>query len=96
MDASNVNIPRFDRLPRAVAIDLDGTLLDSRTQVSERNAAAVRRCVAAGIPVIMVSARGDKLDQEYARNMGADGYIIKPFNSKELLDTVSRFFKDPK
>ena len=57
MDASNVNIPRFDRLPRAVAIDLDGTLLDSRTQVSERNAAAVRRCVAAGIPVIIATSR---------------------------------------
>ena len=45
--------------------------------------------VTEGIPVIMVSARGEKLDQEYARDMGADGYITKPFSPQELLNTVA-------
>ena len=40
------------------------------------------------IPVVMVSARGDKLDQDYAMQMGADGYITKPFMSQELLEIV--------
>ena len=44
-------------------------------------------------PVIMVSARGDKLDREYAGDMGVDGYIIKPFDAQELLDTVNSLFK---
>ena len=43
------------------------------------------------IPVIMVTAREDKLDREYSRDMGADGYVTKPFGSRELLDTVNRF-----
>ena len=48
-----------------------------------------------GIPVIMVSARGDRLDQEYAKDMGADGYITKPFNARELWDTVNRLLTNP-
>ena len=40
------------------------------------------------IPVVMVSARGDKLDRDYALEMGADGYITKPFMSQELLEIV--------
>ena len=47
------------------------------------------------VPIIMVSARGDKLDQEYSREMGADGYITKPFSSKTLLDTVNRLLTSP-
>ena len=45
------------------------------------------------VPVIMVSARGDKLDQEYARDMGADSYITKPFMSQELLEKVDRLLQ---
>lgn len=40
------------------------------------------------IPVVMMSARGDKLDQDYALQMGADGYVTKPFMSRELLEKV--------
>jgi two-component system alkaline phosphatase synthesis response regulator PhoP len=43
-----------------------------------------------GIPVIIISARGQELDQEYARDMGADGYITKPFGLRDLLETVHR------
>ena len=48
------------------------------------------------ILVIMVSAREDKLDQEYAKEMGADGYVIKPFRSWELLYTVNSLLTNPK
>ena len=48
-----------------------------------------------GIPVVMLTAIGHKLDQEYARDMGADGYIVKPFGAQELRDTVSRFLVNP-
>jgi two-component system alkaline phosphatase synthesis response regulator PhoP len=44
----------------------------------------------AAIPVVMMSARGDTLDQDYAREMGADGYVTKPFMSRELLDMVGK------
>ena len=43
------------------------------------------------IPIVMLTAMADKLDQEYSRDMGADGYITKPLSSKTLLDTVEHF-----
>ena len=45
------------------------------------------------IPVIMVTARWQTPDQEYAREMGANGYIVKPFRPKQLLETVSNHLK---
>ena len=47
------------------------------------------------IPVIIVSARGHELDQEYASDMGADAYITKPFESSDLLNTIKRFLATP-
>ncbi|HEX9897101.1 MAG TPA: HAD family hydrolase [Dehalococcoidales bacterium] len=44
-------------MPRAIAIDLDGTLLNSQTQLSERNQRALERCIARGIPVIIATSR---------------------------------------
>ena len=41
------------------------------------------------IPVIMVTARWQPLDQEYAQDMGADGYIVKPFDTRELMDKIN-------
>jgi len=43
------------------------------------------------IPIIIVSVRTDKLDQEYCKSMGADGYLTKPFSFEALLDTVKHF-----
>lgn len=43
------------------------------------------------IPVIMVTARWQPLDQEYAAEMGADGYIVKPFDHRELIDKINEF-----
>jgi Cof subfamily protein (haloacid dehalogenase superfamily) len=52
-----MNIPDFKTIPRAIAIDLDGTLLNSQTQLSERNHRALERCIAHGIPVIIATSR---------------------------------------
>ena len=52
-----MNLPRFEKPPAAVAIDLDGTLLNSRTQLSERNHAAINKCLERGIPVIIATSR---------------------------------------
>jgi Cof subfamily protein (haloacid dehalogenase superfamily) len=43
--------------PALIAIDLDGTLLNSSGQVSERTAAALRAAVAAGIVIAPATAR---------------------------------------
>ncbi len=43
------------------------------------------------IPVIMVSVRTDKLDQDYSKMMGADDYITKPFSIPALRDKVKQY-----
>ena len=43
------------------------------------------------IPVIMVSVRTDKLDQDYSQEMGADDYITKPFSIEALRDKVKQY-----
>jgi DNA-binding response OmpR family regulator len=43
------------------------------------------------IPVIMLTAVGHELNKKFAMEMGADGYITKPFTREELLDAISRF-----
>lgn len=40
------------------------------------------------IPIIMVSAKGEVFDKVLGLELGADDYIIKPFDSKELVARV--------
>ena len=40
------------------------------------------------IPIIILSAKSEDSDKVLGLSMGADDYIIKPFNSQELLTRV--------
>ena len=42
------------------------------------------------IPVIMFTALGKESDKEKARKMGADGYVVKPFDAEDLLAEVKK------
>jgi Cof subfamily protein (haloacid dehalogenase superfamily) len=52
-----MNLPEFAKLPGAIAIDLDGTLLNSKNRLSERNHNALEKCILRGIPVIIATGR---------------------------------------
>jgi len=41
-----------------------------------------------GVPIIMLTARGDEVDRVAGLDAGADDYIVKPFSTKELLARV--------
>jgi two-component system phosphate regulon response regulator PhoB len=41
-----------------------------------------------GVPIIMLTARGDEVDRVAGLDAGADDYIAKPFSTKELLARV--------
>lgn len=43
------------------------------------------------IPVIFLTAKGQKLDVEEGLSTGADDYLIKPFSPEKLLQKVSDF-----
>lgn len=67
--------------PRVVLLDLnlpDGDGLALAREVSARP----------GIGTIMVTARSDEIDRIIGLEVGADDYITKPFNPRELLARV--------
>ena len=45
------------------------------------------------LPVIMLSAKGEVFDKVLGLEMGADDYIIKPFDSKELIARVKAILR---
>jgi len=42
-----------------------------------------------GIPVVMLTGIAYELNKKLSQQMGTDGYITKPFDSKSLLDGIS-------
>jgi CheY-like chemotaxis protein len=43
------------------------------------------------VPVVMVSAIGHKLNAKLSAEVGADGYITKPFSVEGLLEAIARY-----
>ena len=43
-----------------------------------------------GVPVVMVTSRSSAADRRKAEELGADGYVVKPYRDEELLATIRR------
>lgn len=43
------------------------------------------------IPVIMVTAKREKWDEDFAKICGCDGYIFKPFEYKQIEEVLGKF-----
>ncbi len=76
MKGSDISLvlPEFIRPPDAVAVDLDGTLLDSNTCLSARNRAALERCTKEGIPVIIATSRPARSVRRFCGKEFINGY----------------------
>ncbi len=48
-----------------------------------------------GIPIIMLTARGDESDKIVGLELGADDYITKPFSIKELVARIHAVLRRP-
>jgi two-component system response regulator RegX3 len=42
-----------------------------------------------GVPIIVISARGDEVDRVVGLELGADDYLVKPFGIRELLARIN-------
>ena len=47
------------------------------------------------IPIIVVSAKATTADQDAARSVGADGYLVKPFSTADLEMTIANALVEP-
>ena len=49
----------------------------------------------AGVPVIMLTAKGDESDKVIGLELGADDYVTKPFSVKELVARIHAVLRRP-
>jgi Cof subfamily protein (haloacid dehalogenase superfamily) len=61
---------------RLIAIDIDGTLLDSQGQVSQANLDVLRRAHEAGVETVLVTGRRHRFALPIAEQLGFDLWII--------------------
>ena len=61
---------------KLVAIDLDGTLLNSYGEISQRNKDAIQKAIDRGVEVMIASGRPISSAKSYASEIGANNYIV--------------------
>ncbi len=90
-----MKIPDFIKLPRAVAIDLDGTLLNNKLQISVRNTNAIKACHKTNIPIIIASARAERAIRRLSSTDVLDRCSLVPSNGAIIkgVAPLSGFFK---
>jgi hypothetical protein len=82
---------RFD----LIALDLDGTLLDSQERISLRNRRAIENALAAGIRIVLVTGRGVDMPIRVSRELGLNlpvicchGALTKDFGANRTLGHI--------
>lgn len=90
LEASNgeeaINIVRIEQ-PDLVLMDILMPKLDGYTVCNQIKSDEATRA----IPVVMLTGIGHELNKKLALQMGADGYITKPFSLQHLLDMVEHY-----
>ena len=61
---------------RLIAIDIDGTLLDSKVEISPANLTALHRAHEAGVEIVLVTGRRHKFALPVAQSLGFDLWLI--------------------
>jgi two-component system alkaline phosphatase synthesis response regulator PhoP len=71
--------------PDIILMDLMMPKTDGYTACSEIKADQATKM----IPVIILTAVGHEFNKKFAMEMGAEGYITKPFTAQELTDVIN-------
>ncbi|WP_338469507.1 Cof-type HAD-IIB family hydrolase [Niallia sp. XMNu-256] len=61
---------------KLIAIDLDGTLLNDETTISERNIAAIKRAIEQGIEIVVATGRANFDATMFFKEIGLSPWII--------------------
>ena len=83
-----VNMARKEK-PDLVLMDLMMPKMDGYTSCHVIKTEPVTKA----IPVVMLTAVDHELNVKLGQELGADGYITKPFRSQDLLDSVDSFLR---
>ena len=51
----------------------------------------IREQVSSDLPIIIVTTQGEEYARHLGLSKGADGYLIKPINARELRETVTKY-----
>ena len=73
-----------DFKPDLIVCDIMMPVMDGYTVLQELEKDHGTSC----IPFIFLSAKADRTDMRLGMNLGADDYLTKPFQKKELLDAI--------
>ncbi|MDH4269513.1 MAG: response regulator, partial [Dehalococcoidia bacterium] len=71
--------------PDLILMDLIMPKMDGYAACSEIKADQSTK----GIPVVILTAVGHELNKKFATEMGAAGYVTKPFNIQDLINVIS-------
>jgi len=84
------SIPDTRELDRILANQRIDLIVLDLMMPGEDGLSVCRRLRAAGsaIPIIMLTAKGDEVDRIVGLEMGADDYLPKPFNPRELVARI--------
>ncbi|ASP33760.1 response regulator [Labrenzia sp. VG12] len=81
----------MDRLLASNRVDL--ILLDLMLPGEDGISICRRLRASSSVPIIIVSAKGEDIDRVVGLEVGADDYVPKPFNPRELIARVRALFR---
>lgn len=70
------------------SVDLDLVLIDLQLRGESGLALAMDIRRAGNLPIVMLTGRGDDTDKIVGLEVGADDYMLKPFNPRELIARI--------
>ena len=70
---------------KLIAIDIDGTLLNSNSELTERTIDVLKRASEKGIYIVLTSGRMTSVVNDFCKKIGADKYLIAE-NGASILD----------
>ncbi len=89
--ASVASGEELDSLPGLDAYDM--LVLDVMLPGEDGFSLCRRLRAASGVPIIMLTALGEDVDRIVGLEIGADDYVTKPFNSRELVARVQALMR---